>query len=722
MRSRDTDNLTRQELRTLQRVLRTRASNLKKNVKRYGLIRPLSQIDTDLGLVKVQSSVKVLRNGETIAVPLSFLFDPQGYFCSVWNICAVFQIVALVFYLPLLAAFFNEPSKCNYFQIAVGPPHTSAGVPGHPLLRGWQYFPVFTNYFFLVDIFVHCLTAVKVSPSTKDYGLQTIWSRYLKSWFLVDAIACIPLDCILFAAAPRANLYNIPKFIRLLRVASIWRRSQGNPFRILDKVSDLRQEFSFSARRIAMAAFAEMVAVHWFACILWWTIRLQAYPHNTWPSLLGLVNVGVPEQYLWSLFTLVSAAVQNTWGPYNPTTWGEALVWTIGMVLVAVLFAVIVGFITAAIRSSIQTKAKYKDMMDTVVDSLDEHEIPEEMRHRIMSFYRHKYEGGQYWHQESILRELPYDMQVEAALHSADALLSKVSIIGEEPTLKEKVALMLQPAYILKGGCILRQGKLGRSMYFVRSGFVDLVMDGAVVDTIPPGGYFGEVALLTLPSKDELLKVCGDRAETISSHAERFPSVFDARALTNCSLFALDAVDFHEAADQYPGVESKLQAWAIRHAKQLVKYQAEVEEVAPASSFSLPPDTPVASQTTSFTHQDSNISTDAHSLPTSPHLRSGVSATMIRTPVRLPVSGRHTTLENQLSVHSMASQSTSVPTLVRLLSPRRKSFSHRPGPLLRQPLSDGTKPRVMADSATILNFAELRSSIEAADQRDADVD
>lgn len=92
---------------------------------------------------------------------------------------------------------------------------------------------------------------------------------------------------------------------------------------------------------------------------------------DTWPSLLGLVNVGVPEQYLWSLFTLVSAAVQNTWGPYNPTTWGEALVWTIGMVLVAVLFAVIVGFITAAIRSSIQTKAKYKDMMDTVVVSYD---------------------------------------------------------------------------------------------------------------------------------------------------------------------------------------------------------------------------------------------------------------------------------------------------------------------------------------------------------------
>ena len=90
---------------------------------------------------------------------------------------------------------------------------------------------------------------------------------------------------------------------------------------------------------------------------------------DTWPSLLGLVNVGVPEQYLWSIFTIVSAAVQNTWGPYNPVTWGEALVWTLGMVLVAVLFGVIVGFIVSAIKSSIRAKAKYKDMMDTVVVS-----------------------------------------------------------------------------------------------------------------------------------------------------------------------------------------------------------------------------------------------------------------------------------------------------------------------------------------------------------------
>ena len=44
-------------------------------------------------------------------------------------------------------------------------------------------------------------------------------------------------------------------------------------------------------------------------------------------------------------------------------------------------------------------------------------------------------------------------------------------------------------------------------MYFVRTGFVDLMMDGAVVDTIQAGDYFGEVALLALPPTHELLQV-----------------------------------------------------------------------------------------------------------------------------------------------------------------------------------------------------------------------
>ena len=42
-------------------------------------------------------------------------------------------------------------------------------------------------------------------------------------------------------------------------------------------------------------------------------------------------------------------------------------------------------------------------------------------------------------------------MQAEVALHSAGPLLSKVSLIAEEPTLMERVALMLHPSFALRG-------------------------------------------------------------------------------------------------------------------------------------------------------------------------------------------------------------------------------------------------------------------------------
>ena len=42
-------------------------------------------------------------------------------------------------------------------------------------------------------------------------------------------------------------------------------------------------------------------------------------------------------------------------------------------------------------------------------------------------------------------------MQAEVALHSAGPLLNKVSLIAEEPTLMERVALMLHPSFALKG-------------------------------------------------------------------------------------------------------------------------------------------------------------------------------------------------------------------------------------------------------------------------------
>ncbi|KAL3143569.1 Potassium/sodium hyperpolarization-activated cyclic nucleotide-gated channel 3 [Trebouxia sp. C0009 RCD-2024] len=583
----------RHALRQLHKEFTSRAFDRNQQVtKRKRLVRPFSQGD-----VGVTPSLKT-SNYEEVAAQLHeqlsydkpwYLLDPEGNFSRIWNVFAVILIYMLLFYLPFLVAYFDEPAHCNYLSLEPGSRALHGGISGHAYNPGWQIFPIFTNAFFLADIMVNLMTGVEDREGNRDYSLSAIARRYLLLWFWVDAISCIPLECVFYTIAPNVYWYNIPKFIRLLRLAGIKRRSQGDPFRFIDRVSDLRQEFSFSARRIIVAAVYILIVVHWFACTLWWTIRLQNYPADTWPSQLDIARGSVMEQWLFSVFSIVSGMIGLGYGSYPPITWGEALVWVFAMLATATMFAVMNGFIIATILSSASSRHRYKERMDMIMETTDTRDLPENLRRRIIEYFKYKYRDGKVRNQEEVLRELPYDMQAEVALHSAGPLLSKVSLIAEEPTLMERVALMLHPSFALKGEQVLKQGWPGRSMYFVRSGFVDLVMDGAVVDTIQPGDYFGEVALLALPPTHELLQVCGHAAEDISNYKELFPSIFTARALTNCDMFTLDAEEFHQVVQEYPKVQVKLHAWAVRHAKRLLKYGFDLgPQFSPDSN--LPPD------------------------------------------------------------------------------------------------------------------------------------
>lgn len=102
----------------------------------------------------------------------------------------------------------------------------------------------------------------------------------------------------------------------------------------------------------------------------------------TWPQqqfLLG--DTSVMEQYLWSLFCIVSAMIGLGYGAFPPRTWPEALVWCICMVVIASMFAVINGFIVATILSNARGRHRYKERLDNVMVSLPS---PEKVNRRFL--------------------------------------------------------------------------------------------------------------------------------------------------------------------------------------------------------------------------------------------------------------------------------------------------------------------------------------------------
>lgn len=85
------------------------------------------------------------------------------------------------------------------------------------------------------------------------------------------------------------------------------------------------------------------------------------------------------------------------------------------------------------------------------------------------------------------------------------------------------------------GTVVMREGELARDMYVVVEGVLEVTKDGEFIADIPPGGFAGEMALLT--------------------HARRNATV---TAKTDCRVLHLDGRMFGYVLDEAPHIAVKM--------------------------------------------------------------------------------------------------------------------------------------------------------------------
>ena len=85
------------------------------------------------------------------------------------------------------------------------------------------------------------------------------------------------------------------------------------------------------------------------------------------------------------------------------------------------------------------------------------------------------------------------------------------------------------PLSFAPGAVIFRAGDQGDTMYVVRSGEVEIELNGSVVETVASGGFFGEMALI-----------------------DGSPRVATCRAKSNCEVAAINEKNFVLLVDEMP--------------------------------------------------------------------------------------------------------------------------------------------------------------------------
>ncbi|KYQ55222.1 Potassium voltage-gated channel protein eag, partial [Trachymyrmex zeteki] len=168
---------------------------------------------------------------------------------------------------------------------------------------------------FFIDIVLNFHTTFVGAGGEVVSDPKVIRMNYLKSWFIIDLLSCLPYD--VFNAFDHdedgiGSLFSALKVVRLLRLGRVVRK--------------LDRYLEYGAAMLILLLCFYMLVAHWLACI-WYSIgRSDADNGVQYSWLWKLANVTQsPYSYLW---TNASTAPELVAGPSRRTMYVTALYFT----------------------------------------------------------------------------------------------------------------------------------------------------------------------------------------------------------------------------------------------------------------------------------------------------------------------------------------------------------------------------------------------------------
>lgn len=346
-------------------------------------------------------------------------------------------------------------------------------------------------------------------PANSDFAPQeSAW------WLLVDVPAAIPFSW--FGAPLWLLALRLTKLPRLVQMMRNWRRR------------DLRNA---GLLRLVFFVFWVVLISHWIAC--GWSSLRDRLPGDD-DSL----------HYLRALYWTITTLATVGYGDITPTN-GTQMAYAIMTMMFGVgLFGYAIGNVAHMLANIDQVQAHYHASLDRLATFMRYRRIPLELQQRIYEYYTFLWERHLGYDEALILSELPEPLRIEIAMAMKREFIEKVPFFqGASPHLIREIAIELRPVLFRPGDYIFRAGEMGRHIYFISSGTVEVISsDGQkVIATLTEGDFFGEIALLL--------------------HRPRSASV---RAVDFCDLYSLDKETFERILAFFPDFSAHIQEEARR--------------------------------------------------------------------------------------------------------------------------------------------------------------
>uniref|UniRef100_A0A8C1DGM2 Voltage-gated inwardly rectifying potassium channel KCNH2 n=1 Tax=Cyprinus carpio carpio TaxID=630221 RepID=A0A8C1DGM2_CYPCA len=439
-------------------------------------------------------------------------------FKAVWDWVILLLVIYTAIFTPYSAAFLLSDEEEAAMQ--------RCGYSCSPL----NVVDLIVDIMFVVDIVINFRTTYVNSNDEVVSQPSRIAIHYFKGWFLIDMVAAIPFDLLIYRST--TTLIGLLKTARLLRLVRVARK--------LDRYS----EYGAAVLFLLMCTFA--LIAHWLACI-WYAI---GNVERSGPSRIGWLNslgeqLGKPynitnpssgpsikDKYVTALYFTFSSLTSVGFGNVSPNTNSEKIFSICVMLIGALMYASIFGNVSAIIQRLYSGTARYHTQMLRVREFIRFHQIPNPLRQKLEEYFQHAWSYTNGIDMNAVLKGFPECLQADICLHLNRTLLQNCKAFkGSSKGCLRALAMKFKTTHAPPGDTLVHAGDVISALYFISRGSIEILKGDVVVAILGKNDIFGEpVNLYARPGK----------------------SRSDVRALTYCDLHKIHRDDIVEVLNMYP--------------------------------------------------------------------------------------------------------------------------------------------------------------------------
>uniref|UniRef100_A0A8B9HNC5 Cyclic nucleotide-binding domain-containing protein n=1 Tax=Astyanax mexicanus TaxID=7994 RepID=A0A8B9HNC5_ASTMX len=460
------------------------------------------------------SQKAVEREQERVKSAGNWIIHPYSDFRFYWDFTMLLFMVGNLIIIPVGITFFKDETTTP-----------------------WIIFNVVSDTFFLMDLVLNFRTGIIIEESS-DIILdpKTIKKKYLKTWFIVDFVSSIPVDYIFLIVEKgidsevykTARALRIVRFTKILSLLRLLRLSRLIRYiHQWEEIFHMTYDLASAVMRIFNLIAMMLLLCHWDGCLQFLVPMLQDFPSDCWVSLNKMVNDTWSELYSFAVFKAMSHMLCIGYGRQAPESLSDIWLTMLSMIVGATCYAVFIGHATALIQSLDSSRRQYQEKVRELYCRYQSHcssSTP-------LSAYNDPSPRGEIvnFNCRKLVASMPLFANAEP--NFVTAMLTKLRFEVFQPR-----------------DYIIREGTIGKKMYFIQHGVVNVLTKGTLGMKLSDGSYFGEICLLTRGRR------------TASVQAE-----------TYCRLYSLSVDHFNEVLEEYPMMRRAFETVAIDRLDRLGK-------------------------------------------------------------------------------------------------------------------------------------------------------